>query len=131
MNKLFILTLFTTSGLQAQVINESKITLPEEAGSVYVHRVSSDSLSTAFILYIKEEVAMHKHEYHSENVIVLEGTAILYLDDTRYEIKAGDIIFIPKNTWHSVLVTSDIPLKVISIQSPFFDGTDRIIFKNQ
>ena len=42
------------------------------------------------------------------------------------EIKAGDIIFIPANTFHEVKVTSEKPLKVISIQAPEFDGTDRV-----
>jgi mannose-6-phosphate isomerase-like protein (cupin superfamily) len=42
-------------------------------------------------------------------------------------IKKGDFIFIPKNTFHAVKTTSEIPLKVISLQAPFFDGTDRIL----
>ena len=38
----------------------------------------------------------------------------------------GDIIFIPMNTVHSLKVTSSIPVKVLSVQSPRFDGKDRI-----
>ena len=42
---------------------------------------------------------------------------------------AGDIITIPKNTWHGVTINSKDAMKVISIQSPKFLGNDRV-FKN-
>lgn len=131
---LFILVfsvLTCTIKVSAQVLEHQSITPPDDFTTVFVHKVSEDSLSSTFIIFIKEKVAMHKHEFHSENVIVLEGTATMYLDGITYEIKPGDIIFIPKNTWHEVKVSSSIPLKVVSIQSPFFDGSDRILFKNQ
>lgn len=131
---LFILVFSFLTGtiwVNAQVLEHQSITPPDDFSTVFVHKVSEDSLSSTFIIFIKEKVAMHKHEFHSENVIVLEGTATMYLDGITYEIKPGDIIFIPKNTWHEVKVSSSIPLKVISIQSPFFDGSDRILFKNQ
>ena len=131
---LFILVftvLTSTIKVSAQVLEHQSITPPDDFTTVFVHKVSEDSLSSTFIIFIKDKVAMHKHEFHSENVIVLEGTATMYLDGIIYEIKPGDIIFIPKNTWHEVKVSSSIPLKVVSIQSPFFDGSDRILFKNQ
>ena len=46
--------------------------------------------------------------------------------DKSFKIKKGDLVFIPKNTIHSVITTSKQPLKVVSIQAPLFDGTDRI-----
>lgn len=48
------------------------------------------------------------------------------LNGTEYKIKAGDYFFIPKGSLHYVKVTSAMPLKVLSIQSPFFDGKDRV-----
>ena len=41
----------------------------------------------------------------------------------------GDFVFIPKNTPHSVNVISKVPLKVISVQAPFFDGKDRVLLE--
>jgi mannose-6-phosphate isomerase-like protein (cupin superfamily) len=40
-------------------------------------------------------------------------------------ISPGDYVFIPRNTYHSVLVKQGV-LKVLSIQSPHFDGADRV-----
>lgn len=131
-NILLGLFIASVSLAEAQsIIDHEKIVAPAEYENVHVHKVSGDSLTTTFVIFIKEKVAMHKHEHHSENVFVLEGTAIMQLGEVRQEIKPGDLIFIPKNTWHEVIVTSETPLKVISVQSPLFDGKDRVLYEKQ
>ena len=65
---------------------------------------------------------------HTEQVYVLEGGGSMTLGDSTFSIKAGDLILIPMGTPHSVITTTDVPLKVVSIQSPKFDG-DRIWIK--
>ena len=87
----------------------------------------SDSLSSSFLIIIPKEVKPHYHATHSEQVIVLSGEADMMLGDQKIHIKAGDVVFIPKGTKHSVIVTSAEPLKIISVQAPYFDGTDRIM----
>ncbi|HWY38774.1 MAG TPA: cupin domain-containing protein, partial [Bacteroidia bacterium] len=71
-------------------------------------------------------VKEHKHAEHTENIVVLDGAAVMKKDGVSFKINKGDMVFIPKNTWHYVKVTSKTPLKVLSIQSPNFDGKDRI-----
>lgn len=103
---------------------------PEEAfDNIYVHKIDGDELTTPFIIWVKDTVRTHQHKKHSETVYVLEGQGKFYFEDSIVSIKKGDFIFIPKQTWHSVKVTSDNPMKVISNQSPAFYGDDRI-FKN-
>ena len=64
--------------------------------------------------------------------MVIEGRALMTLDNEELEIKAGDFINIPKGTNHSVLeILSEVPLKVLSIQSPYFDGADRIFLPEE
>ncbi|MFN3918541.1 MAG: cupin domain-containing protein [Flavobacteriales bacterium] len=86
-----------------------------------------DSLVSTFIIWVKKEVKTHKHLSHSENIYIVEGKGKFTLGDSTYIIKKGDMLFVPQNTWHSVTTTSKNPLKVISIQSPHFDGLDRIL----
>jgi mannose-6-phosphate isomerase-like protein (cupin superfamily) len=102
------------------------IKAPANFENIYNRPLYSDSLTSSFVIFIKKEVKEHKHESHAEHVIVLDGTAEMKLGEKSFTIKKGDMIFIPKNTWHSVKTTSAIPLKVISIQAPNFDGKDRI-----
>lgn len=103
------------------------LTPPGDYGNVHVQRLDGDSLSTAFLIWIKKEVKAHRHAWHSENVYILEGYGVMKLGDKEFEVKAGDHIFIPKNAVHSLKVKSDIPMKVLSVQAPQFNGDDRIM----
>lgn len=100
-----------------------------EFDNICVHKIDGDELTTQFVIWVKDTVAAHKHEKHSETVYIIEGEGIFYFDDSVSLVKEGDFIFIPKNTWHSVKVTSKVPMKVISNQSPAFYGEDRIMKK--
>lgn len=104
-----------------------------KAPAVYDHvhsvRLYGDTLVTSFLLFIKDEVKTHFHDEHSEHIYVLSGTAVMTLDGKSFLIKKGDFIFVPMQKRHSVKVTSTVPLKVISIQAPWFDGRDRLVVK--
>lgn len=89
----------------------------------------NDSLASSFCIIIKSEVKAHKHLKHTEHVIVQEGEGVMKLNDKEFTIKEGDVIFIPKNTVHSVIVKGKKPLKVLSIQSPNFNGDDRVMME--
>lgn len=111
----------------AQQFETGKYTPADAYDNVHVEKIYSDSAATSFIIHIKKEVVLHKHAEHTEQVYILEGTGKMRLGDEWILIKPGDYIVIPKNTPHAVIVTSETPLKVLSIQTPMFDGTDRIL----
>lgn len=116
----------TINGLAQQTAISEKI-IDNNFENLYSEKITGDSLSTSFLILIKKEVKLHKHLEHSEHVYVLEGEGNMQLGNDWFKIKSGVLIFIPKNTPHKVVTTSNIPLKVISIQSPQFDGSDRIL----
>lgn len=87
-----------------------------------------DSLQSSFRLTIPHRVVAHYHQFHTENIIVLQGRAEMRMNDTVICIKKGMHVSIPKGTIHSVeKVLSRRPLVVISVQSPYFDGKDRVL----
>jgi mannose-6-phosphate isomerase-like protein (cupin superfamily) len=94
--------------------------------NIYSKVVFSSEDVSVFLIQIRKEVKCHRHLEHNEMVHVLSGNGIMTLNEQEFEIKKGDIIHIPKNCTHSVRVTSLEPLQVISNQSPFFDGKDRV-----
>ena len=123
----FVLTFMSGICLYAQSsMNLDTVQIRESYDNVLIKKLNSDKNASTFLIFIKKEVKLHKHRTHSETIIVLEGTGIMNLGDKRFEVKKGDVIFVPENTPHSVSVTSDIPLKVLSNQAPEFDGTDRV-----
>lgn len=98
-------------------------------GPVQVHPLYSDSLCSSFLICVPRSVAPHYHRFHTEHVVVLEGTGTMLLGDSTFTIAAGHSIVVPKGTPHAVTTTSDTPLRVISVQAPYFDGTDRVPWK--
>jgi mannose-6-phosphate isomerase-like protein (cupin superfamily) len=97
--------------------------------NIHVQKIEGDSNYTAFIIWIKKEVALHYHADHTETIVVLEGKGKMTLNDSSFIIKKNSTFVIPKGTNHSVITKSKKPLKVLSIQYPMFDGKDRIIIK--
>lgn len=97
--------------------------------NIHVYKIDGDEMTTQFIIWVKDTVTTHKHNAHSETVYILEGEGRFYYNDSTVLVKKGDFIFIPKETWHSLKVTSENPMKVISNQSPAFYGDDRIFKK--
>jgi len=91
-----------------------------------VNPLHSDSLASSFIICVPKEVKAHYHAAHTEHVVVIAGEAEMLLGDSLFIIRAGDAIAIPRGTVHAARTLSVDPLRVISIQSPRFDGTDRV-----
>jgi mannose-6-phosphate isomerase-like protein (cupin superfamily) len=107
-------------------LSTDTVGLKSVSDNLYNKPAFSDSLASSFVIVIKKEVKAHKHITHAEHVIVLSGSGEMTLGEKTFEIKKGDLVFIPKNTFHSVKTTGKEPLKVVSVQAPFFDGKDRI-----
>jgi len=98
----------------------------EDYENVHVQKLYSDSSVTGFVIWIKKGVKAHYHAEHTENILILEGTGTMILNDSTFEVVAGDYIPIPIGSIHAVKVTSATPLKVLSLQSPEFFGKDRV-----
>ena len=123
----FVFTVFYAGVFQAQnIINTKTLKAIDDYDNIHVKQLSSDSLVSTFAIWVKLKVKAHKHEYHTEHVQVLEGKGNFSIADSSFVVKKGDFIIIPKNTYHSVEVTSKKPMKVISIQAPRFVGEDRV-----
>lgn len=129
MRQLFLLILVLIgTKISAQQISTDTIKSPTSDKN-YVRTLHHDSLSSSFLIIIPKEVKAHYHADHTEQVIILSGEADMMLGEQKLHIKAGDVIIIPKATKHSVMVTSTEPLKIISVQAPYFDGTDRVMIE--
>lgn len=111
-----------------QRVNVDALKPEKEYENVLPHLLFSDSNATSVLLWIKGGVMPHYHATHSEHVVVLSGKGLMRLGEDLLKIRKGDVIFIPQGTAHSVEVKSKV-LKVISIQAPEFDGSDRIMIK--
>lgn len=123
----FGLLLLSPFCLQAQQLQSlDTIQSPVAYENIYSRPVYSDSLVSSFVILIRKEVRPHRHATHTEQVYILEGEGEMTLGERKFRIRKGDLVTIPKNTVHALKVLSPGPVKVLSVQAPFFDGKDRI-----
>ena len=130
----YISILFATCflfGKSQTVINTDTIHNDPKSENIFMKPLFGDSLASSFCIIIPKEVKPHKHPYHSEHLQILEGEGLMKLGDKTFAVKKGDLIFIPKNMVHSVKSTGAVPMKVLSIQAPYFNGDDRVMVEEK
>lgn len=75
----------------------------------------------------KQKLSIQSHNHRSEHWVVLEGTALVVLEDKEYIINAGDSIDIPLKAKHSLQNPYDKELKIIEVQKGDYISEDDII----
>ena len=124
---LFLMLLFCGSLLgQTQTKDLSAYAPTKDYPNIYTSTLHDDENTTMFLIFIKQGVRQHLHQYHTEVITVLDGQGRMFMNGTYFDIKKGDHIVVPPNTPHGVLTTSSKPLQVLSIQTPQFKNKDRI-----
>jgi len=121
---------FSLYSQDVEITNLNNVIPEKSFENVTIKKLHTDENSSYFVIWIKKDVASHKHADHSEGIIVLDGEGEMTIADKSFKVKQGDHFVIPENTFHSVKVTSKKPLKVVSVQAPQFSGKDRI-FENE
>lgn len=124
---LLLLAIFCVNAhAQVDIKKFSEVVADEAYENVKVMPIHSDRNTSVFVIFIKKEVKKHFHQYHTEVVTILEGRGEMFMSGKIFKVKAGDCIIIPSGTEHAVITRSSKPLKVLSVQSPEFEGDDRI-----
>ncbi len=75
----------------------------------------------------KQKLSIQSHNYRSEHWVVLEGTALVLLDEKEYIIDAGGSIDIPIKAKHSLQNPYDTELKIIEVQKGEYISEEDII----
>ena len=123
---IFFLFLIAGSAIAQDVIKINALNPEVEYDNIHVKKIDTDQHSTTFVIWIKKGVKEHKHEKHAEVIHVIEGFGVMRINNKAFDVKPGDYFRIPENTYHSLKVLSNNPMKVLSIQAPEFHGKDRI-----
>lgn len=82
---------------------------------------------TVNLIQTRGAVPAHHHVEHDELVMILEGKGTFTIEGQNHEVKAGDILLIPRNAVHSYVHQGDGITAVVSVFSPKFDPKDRIM----
>jgi len=74
-----------------------------------------------------QRLSYQSHDKRSEHWIVVEGTAIVTLDDVDHSVAAGGTIEIPVHTKHRVRNAGTTPVVFIEVQTGTYFGEDDIV----
>lgn len=64
------------------------------------------------------KMRIHKHLHNDELIFIHKGEGTLTLDDESIQVKAGDIAFVPRGTWHGLDNTGTENLSMVFQYSP-------------
>lgn len=117
------------AALGSSIVNLNAMVPQADKNTLSVQPLGTDKHASEFLISIPKSVPVHIHRHHTEIVYVIDGEGKMTLNDELVSIKKGDYVRIPENTPHGVVVTSDKPLKVLSVQTPEFKGIDRHLVK--
>ena len=125
--KVLIPLLILNINLNAQtVVHLDSVNAIKDLGYLSITNLYSDSNATEDVVWIKTEVKPHIHSHHTEFAYILKGTGKMLLGDSTFIVSQGDLIFIPAGIVHALQVTSDTPVKVLTVHAPRYDGKDRV-----
>lgn len=101
-----------------------------------VHRPwgSYDSIKNGLRYQVKELVvkpgaalSLQLHYHRAEHWVVVEGTAMVIVDDKEVMLHENESVYIPIGSKHQLRNLGKIPLKVIEVQSGSYLGEDDIV----
>lgn len=87
--------------------------LAEPLDEIDAHIIGSDENMTTAIVWIRNGAPPEVHRRELESFLIVEGSCNIVVDGTDNYLKPGDVFTIPLNLSHHVLITSQIPCKIV------------------
>lgn len=76
-------------------------------------------------------VVRHYHVETEELYYILEGTGEMMIDEETYAVGAGDCIFIPRRTTHTLRNTGARPMRLLLVCGPAYSPADHYEAKDE
>ena len=92
--------------------------------NIKVANLGRSASASQHIVQIRDREFLHVHKIHDATVTMLRGQGYLVLDRQRINLKAGDVIHIPRGVAHQYVNTAGEPTVALAVYAPAFDGKD-------
>ena len=86
---------------------------PDEIEEIFVKLIAHTPQATTGIVWIKNMAPHEVHHNEFERFLILEGTCDIFVGEEVHKLVPGNYFQIPLHAGHRVVVTSDVPCKVI------------------
>jgi len=111
---------FPNKGYQNVIWNNS-----EKQKRIAVRHLARTEYSSSHLLRIKGAEIPHFHDYHDLTVTIVSGKSILHFKDHEVLLEKGDVISIPKGTYHWAENLDSEASVVFATFSPPYRGKDK------
>lgn len=108
-----------------KIYEQMKWTKDELKKDIAIRHLHRSTYASTHLIRLKGNELPHYHDHHDLNVSVLSGKSTIHFKDHEVFLVPGDVIFIPKGTFHWAENTDPIASVVFVVFSPAFDGKDR------
>jgi len=107
-----------------QILKDNPLKPGDKAQQIII---AQDDTITFYVMRITPGVWIkpHIHKTHDESIYFIKGTAQMLINDKWVDMKPGTLHFNPMGKVHSLKVTGDEPLVIISIFTPAMKEVDR------
>ena len=109
-------------GISHDNIQWTKAQLSKPMALQHVYR---SEYSSGHIVRLASKEQPHYHDQHDLNVTLLEGKSLIHFQDRDVLMQAGDVVFIPKGTYHWAENLDKNASVVFAVYSPAFAGKDK------
>jgi quercetin dioxygenase-like cupin family protein len=92
--------------------------------NIKVANLGRSQSASQHVVQIRDREVPHLHKVHDATVTMLRGEGYLILGKNRINLKAGDIVHIPRGVPHHYVNTASEPTVALAVYSPAFDGKD-------
>jgi quercetin dioxygenase-like cupin family protein len=92
--------------------------------NIKVANLGRSQSASQHVVQIRDREIPHLHKVHDATVTMLRGEGYLILGKKRINLKAGDIVHIPRGVPHYFVNTASQPTVALAVYSPAFDGKD-------
>lgn len=108
-----------------QIINKNSVNRFQDVCGWIYELYKSENISIT-IATIKGKSKPHKHKIMEEVYYILHGNGTLIIDGERSTVKPGDLIPIPKDTFHHIETSTGKEMEILVITHPRFIKEDVI-----
>jgi quercetin dioxygenase-like cupin family protein len=102
-----------------------------EDENVKIVPLGIDKSTSVYLFQIRQgaEMDTHYHKHHDQILYIKKGSGIVALNGTRYPVKEGMVVMIPRTSIHKYINTGKETIIAVSMFSPPFDGKDIKVIK--
>ncbi|MDB5012510.1 MAG: hypothetical protein JWQ25_712 [Daejeonella sp.] len=94
-------------------LNRKDMLLPDDAADVYAKIIGNVPDVITAIVWLKDLAPQEAHHTEYERFLIVEGSCEINIANEIYSLSVGDFLEIPLFKHHHVIVTSEMPCKII------------------